>query len=202
LAAYGGNPIPHYRQNGKVILYALPAPAQKHDIAVLSVNPLKTVVGQGYTMQTNVTVTNQGDFTETFNVTLYAKTTTIETKQVTLISGASAALTFTWNTIGFAYGNYTIWAYAYPIQGETDTADNNMTSTIQVHVGVPGDVSGKISGKYDGLVNMYDIVYVINLFLTTPNSHNWNPNADINNDGMVNMKDIYIPINNFLKKEV
>jgi hypothetical protein len=83
LAAIGGNPIPHYRQNGKVILYALPAPVQKHDIAVLSVNPLKTIVGQGYTMNINVTVANQGDSTETFNATIYINTTTIETRQIT-----------------------------------------------------------------------------------------------------------------------
>ena len=45
-----------------------------HDVAITNVTPSKTVADQGYEADTNVTVTNQGDFTETFNVTLYAKT--------------------------------------------------------------------------------------------------------------------------------
>jgi hypothetical protein len=171
---------------------------------VLSVNPLKTIVGQGYTMQTNVTVTNQGDFTETFNVTLYANTTAIETKQVTLISGASTIITFTWNTTSFAKGNYTIWAYAWPVQGETDTNDNTLASNIQVHVGVPGNVWGNLNPPpaYDSVCNMRDVTYLILHFNTKPGSPNWDPNTDINNDGVCNMRDVTIAILNFNQREV
>ena len=201
LAAYGGNPIPHYRQNGKVILYALPAPV--HDIAVLSVNPLKTIVGQGYTMQINVTVANQGDYMETFNVTVYANTTEIETKQVTLTNGASTILTFAWDTSGFAYGNYTVRAYASPVQGETDTADNTGAGAEQVHVGVPGNVWGNQNPPptYDDVCNMRDVTYLILHFNTMPTSPNWDPNTDVNNDGVCNMRDITIAILNFNKRE-
>jgi outer membrane protein assembly factor BamB len=41
------------------------------DVAVTSVVCSKTVVGQGYSMSVNVTVENQGNSTETFNVTAY-----------------------------------------------------------------------------------------------------------------------------------
>jgi hypothetical protein len=185
LAAYGGNPIPHYRQNGRVILYALPAPVQKHDIAVLSVNPLKTIVGQGYPMNINVTVANQGDFTETFNVTLYINTTAVETKQVTLTSLNSTTLTFTWNATGFAKGNYTLWAYAWPVPGETDIDDNTFMDGI-VTVTIPGDVDG------DFEVRLVDLVHVAIAYGSTPNQQNWNPNTDIDNNGQVGLRDLVI----------
>jgi hypothetical protein len=154
-------------------------------------------------MNINVTVENQGSYTETFNVTLYANTTEIETKQITLTNGASTTITFTWNTIGFAYGNCTIWAYVEPILGETDTADNNMTSTIQVHVGVPGNVWGNPNPPpvYDDVCNMRDVTYLILHFNTKPGSPNWDPNTDINNDNVCNMRDVTIAILNFNKHE-
>jgi len=203
LAVRGGDPIPHYRQHGKVILHAL---AASHDIAVTSVHPIKTIVGQGYTMNINVTVANQGDFTETFNVTLYANTTTIETKQITLTNGASTTITFTWDTTGFAKGNYTIWAYAWPVQGETDTADNTLFDGV-VYVGVPCDVSGPTQGVPDGICNMRDIGYICAHFGTTPTSPNWNPNCDITGptpkipDDVVNMRDIGEACRNFGKTD-
>jgi parallel beta-helix repeat protein len=113
-----------------------------YDIGIIKITTSKTVVGQGYNMDVSATVENQGVSKETFNVTVYANTTIIETRKLTLASGNSTTLTFTWNTAGFAKGNYTISAYAWPVLGETDTNDNNMTSTIQVHVGVPGNVWG------------------------------------------------------------
>ena len=65
-------------------------------------------MGQGNTININVTVENSCDFTEFFNVTLYANTTEIGTKQITLTSLNSTTLTFTWDTTGFAKGNYTV----------------------------------------------------------------------------------------------
>ena len=177
-----------------------------HDITITDVTPLKTVVGQGYSMNINVTVANQGDFTETFNVTLYANTTTIETKQITLTNGASTTITFTWDTTGFAKGNYTIWAYAWPVQGETDTADNTLFDGV-VYVGVPCDVSGPTQGVPDGICNMRDIGYICAHFVTTPTSPNWNPNCDITGptpkipDDVVNMRDIGEACNNFGKTD-
>jgi hypothetical protein len=188
LAAIGGNPIPHYRQNGKVILYALPAPVQKHDIAVLSVNPLKTIVGQGYAMNINVTVENQGDYTETFNITIYANTNPIETKQITLTKGASTTITYTWNTAGFIKGNYTIWAYAWPVQGETDTADNTL-SDGWVIVAMVGDITGP-TGWPDGKVDIRDVAKVSKAFGTLPGMPGWDPNCDLNNDQKIDIKDV------------
>jgi len=98
-----------------------------HDVAVRSLTS-RPVVGGGYTSPFNVTAMNVGNYTETFNVTVYINWTPIASQNVTLSSGNSTTIIFTWNTSGFALGNYTISAYAEPVPGETDTADNNCPS--------------------------------------------------------------------------
>jgi parallel beta-helix repeat protein len=104
-----------------------------HGVAVTQVTPHETVIMQGYPMPINVTVENQGDYTETFNVTTYASTTAIETQEITLASKSSTTIVFTWNTTGFATGNYTVWAYAEPVAGETYIGDNSYVGgTVQV----------------------------------------------------------------------
>ncbi len=160
-------------------------PRIQHDIAVINVTPLKTVVGQNYTMNIKVTVANQGDFTETFNVTLYVNTTEIETKEITLENGESTTRTFTWNTTGYAKGNYTIWAYAWPVQGETDTTDNTFFNGI-VTVAMQGDINA------DGIVDIFDCVKIAIAFASQPGDPNWDPDADITNDKLIDIFDIVI----------
>ena len=66
---------------------------------------------------------------------------------------SSTILTFTWTSRGFAEGNYTISAYAEPVPGETDTADNTFIDG-SVRVSVPGDIDGdgSVSPLYLGLM--------------------------------------------------
>ena len=167
--------------------YTLANPPQ--GVAVTSVATHKTVASQGYGVNVTLTAANLDVYTETFNVTAYANTTIFASQNVTLLSGTSENVTFTWNTTGFAYGNYTISAYAWPAPGETSTAFNNCTGGW-VCVSIVGDVNG------DGIVNMKDIALVARAFGSTPSSNNWNPNADINGDGMVNMRDIALVARN------
>jgi parallel beta-helix repeat protein len=181
-----------------------PYPWANHDVGITSVKVSKTIVGQGYSMSINVMVFNYGNGSENINAMVYANTAMIgEINNITIADRSSIILTFTWNTIGFAYGNYTIWAYVEPVLGETDTADNNMTSIIQVHVGVPGNVWGNPNPPpvYDDVCNMRDVTYLILHFNTKPGSPNWDPNADVNNDGICNMRDVTIAILNFNKHE-
>jgi hypothetical protein len=178
--------IPHTTTDGTVQVIGI------KDIAVLSVNPLKTIVGQGYTMQINVTVANQGDYMETFNVTLYANTTTIKTREITLTSLNSTTITYTWNTTGFVKGNYTLWAYAEPVQGETDTDDNTFVDGV-VKVTIPGDVDGDFKVKMD------DIVALCDAFGSTIGKPKYKPNLDIDCDGKISMDEIVIACTNFGK---
>ena len=156
-----------------------------HDVAVTNVTTSKTVVGQGYGLNVTVTAADLGDYSETFTVTVYANTTSIASQNVTLSSGNSTDITFTWNTTNFAYGNYTISAYAWPVPGETNMANNNFTGG-NVTVTIPGDING------DGTVDIYDAIILSAAYGSTPGSKNWNPNADINGDGIVDIYDAII----------
>ena len=164
-------------------------------VAVTSVAPYKTVVGQGYGVNVTVTAANRDLYTETFNITAYANTIIFASQNVTLSSGTFENVTFTWNTTGFAYSNYTISAYAWPVPNETSTADNNFTGGL-VAVSIVGDITGP-QGWPDGKVTMSDIAIVARAFGSKPGSSNWNPNADINGDGIANMKDIALVARNF-----
>ena len=164
-----------------------------HDIAIIDLFPQKTVVCQGYCMNITVTVENQGDVTETFDLSLYANETEIETKQITLSNGNSTVIIFTWNTSGFEkYKNYTISAYANPVEGETDIDDNEFVDCI-VMVTILGDING------DKKVEMKDIGTSAKAFGSYPGHERWNSIADINNDKKVDMKDIGIVAKEFGK---
>ena len=153
------------------------------DVAVTNVNPLKTIVGQGYNMRINVTVANQGDYTETFNMTLYANTTAINQTEITLTSGTSTTITLTWNTTGIAKGNYTISAYAWPVQGETDTADNTYINGL-VLVTIPGDVDGDFD------VDIYDVVKITGIYGSKKTDPEFNPNSDLDDDDEITIYDV------------
>jgi len=60
------------------ILYDLTVAAGPgvHNVGITNGSPCKTVVGQGYALNVNVTAANQGDFTETFDVILFAQSLT------------------------------------------------------------------------------------------------------------------------------
>jgi PKD repeat protein len=133
-----------------------------HNIAIISVVPSPTTVKIGESVSIVVTVTNEGNFTETFNVTAYYADTPIETQTgITLTGGNSTTLTFNWNTVEVAVGNYTIKAVASHVENETDTGDNTRTDgtvtvkqssqiTISVdpstiRVGQNTDISGTIT---------------------------------------------------------
>jgi hypothetical protein len=177
-AAIPPNPIPHTTTNGNVQVIST------SDIAVTNVTPLKTIVGQGYSMRINVTVENQGDQTETFNVTVYTNTTAIETQTVNSIpNGTSTILTFTWNTTGFAKGNYTISAYAWPVPGETDISNNTLTDGWVV-VTIPGDVDGDFD------VDIYDVVKITGIYASRQGDLQFNPNSDLDDDGEITIYDV------------
>ena len=173
-----------------------------HDVAVTCVVSSKTVVGQGFTVQIDVTITNQGDYPELLNMTLYANTTAITTfTRKTLLNGISITINLTWNTTGFAYGNYTVSAYAWPVQGETDTGDNTFTDDT-ITISHLGDITG------DGKCDIQDLARVSAAFgslrINDPDDPRYGqywhpvtcptcphtPNADITNDAKIDIQDL------------
>lgn len=174
------------------------------DIAITNAVTSKTIVCQGYNVSINITIENEGAYTETSNVTAYANTMSIATlTNITMESGSSTVITFTWNTTGFAKGNYTISANATQVPGEADIADNAYTDGT-VRVGMLGDIA-----PVYGLVDIVDVVYVAIHFGAErmPNGTYWHtppcercphdPIADINNDGIIDIVDIVIIATHF-----
>jgi hypothetical protein len=165
---------------------------------VSSITTYKTVVGQSYNDDINVTVVNNSGDTEAFNVTLYANTTAIENQTTSnLPNGTFTLLVFTWNTTNFVYGNYTLSAYAGPVLGETDMSNITITGGWVI-VSLPGDIYGP-NGWPDGTVNILDLSFVARRFGATPSSPLWNANADIGNYGIINIIDVSIVARNFGK---
>ncbi|MGA3193022.1 MAG: cohesin domain-containing protein [Candidatus Bathyarchaeia archaeon] len=161
-----------------------------HDVAVVSVKPIKTAVGQSYNMSIEVTVKNYGVFSETFNVTAYANTTIVGKQTVNLTSGAKADLLFVKSTMSMIKGKYNVSATADPVPGETNLSDNSGVGGWVV-VAIPGDLNA------DGIVNILDAVLLSNAFFSVPGTSNWNANADINGDNVVNILDAIALANNF-----
>jgi len=101
--------------------------------------------------------------------------------------GASTVLTFTWNTTGVPYGNYTISAYAVPILcEETDRADNNYNMDDIVLVTIAGDLDG------DGDVDSYDFYLFSAKYGSEEGDEFYHANWDFDGDGDVDSFDFYI----------
>jgi len=158
-------------------------PEEGHDIAIISVLPLKNLVGEGSSMSINVTVENQGIYEETIMMSVYANSTLIEALSVALASAEIATVVFTWNTSGFAKGSYTISAEASYVLEETDTADNTFVDG-KVKVTIMGDVQG------DGKVDIFDLFEVGKAYGSDSSKSNWNPYCDFKNDNKVNTIDL------------
>jgi hypothetical protein len=137
-----------------------------HDIAVVNVTPSSTFVKKGDSVNITVLVENQGNFTETFtlnctydetliepehvwgeNVTPYNVTVTLAKNKtgyvtlynVTLASGESRNITFSWGTASFVLGlvfssPFKIKAVAGNVPGETNTGDNTLISSSRIKV--------------------------------------------------------------------
>jgi parallel beta-helix repeat protein len=160
------------------------------DIALVDAKPSKAIISQGYYTSVNVTVENQGELEQAFDVTVYANTTTIGERQVTLPPQHQKTITFTWIATGFAKGNYTLWAHVSPVPYETDIEDNSFIGG-PILVTITGDVNG------DYTVNFQDAVIMGLAFSSKSGDLSWNPNTDLNEDGYINFLDVILMGQNF-----
>lgn len=161
-----------------------------HDIAITDVTPCKTVVGEGYPMNINITAENQGTMTENFDIDVRARSKSGEffvgrIADVTLEGGDFATLTLTWDTIGRQKDGYRISASVTPVPSELDTEDNNYSNGI-VTITIVGDIDN------DKAVTILDLFTLSQACGSTPSSPSWNANADIDNDLTVDNQDLAI----------
>ena len=99
-----------------------------HDIAVTAVAPSQTQAAVGVTISVDVTVKNEGNVPETFNVTAYYDTNPIGTQTgISLNAGESDIVPFSWDTTGVAEGTYTISAEASQVPEEINVTNNKFT---------------------------------------------------------------------------
>ena len=101
-----------------------------HDVAVVDIDIPEPVIVKGSSIDLNITLMNQGGNTEAFTVTVYANATSIASIDLTLERGNIAKIDLIGETAGFSEANYVLSAFATPVTGETDVADNRYTHGI------------------------------------------------------------------------
>ncbi len=106
-----------------------------HDIALTTLTATPSTVRIGETVTIQLTVNNNGNFTESFTITAYyrdaATDVAIETRSITdLTSGDFQVLTVSWSTASVGPNTYTIKAETSAILGETRTEDNTLANVI------------------------------------------------------------------------
>jgi hypothetical protein len=173
-------------------IYPCMFPYPNHDLVVSSVTTCKDVgkpkpiVTQNNQADVYVEIQNNGDFTESFIVTVYANNTFIGMAIVSSqASHTTATYAFTWDTTGWTKGEYIINAYVTIAPDEINVYDNNRISGIVITMTRPGDVTA------EGDVNVLDLI-VVSTALDPP----WNPTADVKHDHEINVLDLIIVSNN------
>jgi hypothetical protein len=98
----------------RTVEYIGPIPVEDvHDVEAVSQTVTKNEVMPGDVADIDVTVRNNGDFTETFDVTCYYDSVELGTILVVdLAPGEIRVVTFTWDTTGVAMNTYLITAWA------------------------------------------------------------------------------------------
>lgn len=141
LTGSDGNWILHGLDN---VRHGYFANQETHDVVISSIRCLETGVYQGQPIHIAVIVDNEGTFTETFNVTVFAvrwgggeevfigRQTAQE-----LPSGASLTLSFVWDTTGAPYGTYEVYAEASALPGESAKTSNDILHTTFGGIGAP-----------------------------------------------------------------
>jgi hypothetical protein len=153
-----------------------------HDVALTNLSLYRSVVSDKTVTSMNVTVQNQGDVQETFTIILSYNSTAFNSTAIAVSNGSSITMSFGWNTAGVSLGNYTITAAVGQLPGETDTADNSLST--QVQVSILGDING------DGRVDMKDVSKLAAAFQVPPTSPKWTSNGDLDENKIIDMKDV------------
>ena len=182
-----GNPIPHEVGDGFFMTLI-------RDVAVVNVVPAQNMTYEGWPVNITITVRNEGNLSETFNVTAkYDGNAIGEVTVNDLAPGNETNVTITWITKGVQPCHYyNISAEADQVPYETDLTDNIFTDG-QVKIRILGDING------DGKVNILDCIIAADAFGTSEGHPRWNPWADLNRDGTVNILDMIILAGRFGK---
>lgn len=114
---------------------------------------------------------------------IYSIQHSIKNQTVTLERGNSTTITSEWNTTGFDYGNYTLYAHVEPVSGEVDIEDNTFIFGI-----VTVTIAGDVDGDFD--VDIFDVVQITSIYSTKIGDPEFNSNCDLDGDGMIRIFDV------------
>jgi hypothetical protein len=166
-------------------IYPCMFPYPNHDVDVHALGSLKTVINIGFRARFNVTLSNEGDFTETAYVAIWAQNATatllVNSTTVVLAPGAAPSITLTWTPID--KGNYTMFATINIVHDETDVYDNTFING-KITVSIQGDVDG------DGDVDIYDVVKITAIYGFKLGDLGFNPNSDLDDDNVITIYDV------------
>jgi hypothetical protein len=155
----------------------------RHDIAVVNITTSAPYAYPGRMVDITVVVRNNGNVSETFDVTVFRNSTPIETLPVpNLDPEENATLVFHWNTSGLTPCNTWIIKAEAPLVGDINPSDNTFTDGT-VKIALLGDVNA------DGKINLDDLIKAAKAFGAIPCSPIWDPQADISPDGVINITD-------------
>jgi len=141
----------------------------------VSIMAMKSIVGRGYNLPFEVSVTNLDDQPVALDVTVSSNSTLIETIENANMSGGTTSLQLTWNDSSFQLGYYNLSARV-----------PNMSAGTSVVLTIPGDIIG------DFKVELQDLAALAQAYDSKPGDSNWNPNADIDNNGVIGLSDLVI----------
>jgi parallel beta-helix repeat protein len=152
------------------------------DVGVRDLHLSQLVVPEGLCMDISMKIINYGLNSDTLNLTIRANETLIYAETIPLASRNSSNVAYTWNTTGYARGNYTL-TIAADVQDDNDTSDNLFTFPIRISK--PGDLTG------DDYVGIDDLFTAAQCFGSEPGHPRWNAEADLNQDRYVGIDDIF-----------
>jgi len=98
----------------------------QYDIAVTQLIAAPMILLPGGIVNINVTVQNEGDSSDVFNVTVYINLQPIGVQLSSLGIGAGTIVSFTWDTTGLQEGDYYLLASVSGVEGEANNPNSNI----------------------------------------------------------------------------
>jgi parallel beta-helix repeat protein len=152
------------------------------DVGIHGLCLSQMVVPEGLCLDVSMKIINYGLNTETVNLTIRVNETAVYTETIALAPRNSSSVAYTWNTSGYARGNYSL-TIAADVPVDNDTSDNFFVFGIRISK--PGDLNG------DDYVGIDDLFAAAASFGSEPGHPRWNPEADLNQDHYVGIDDIF-----------
>ncbi|MCJ7633939.1 hypothetical protein MUP77_16330 [Candidatus Bathyarchaeota archaeon] len=104
-----------------------------HELSIVDFTPSSTTIQQNNKVDLDLTIRNNGDYSETTNVSiLLNKSLLADFLNVDFGSSTEVNLRFDWDTMGVPPDSYVLDAFVVPVAGERTLEDNQANVTVNV----------------------------------------------------------------------